>query len=140
MRTYRQVSCLKKCEQPAPTVRGELGLSVKDLQAANREHARSGIKPALSKRPACSFAIACVALLLFSLLGLSGVAAAQSVAARLIGTVSDPSGAVVSGAVVTTINTATGKTQSVRAGSRGEYVIFPLEPGTYQIRVTKDGF
>jgi hypothetical protein len=140
MRTYRQVSCLKKCEQPGHTVRGEMGLSVKNLQAANRKHAHSGIKPTLSERPACSFAIACVALLLFSFLGLSGVAAAQSVAARLIGTVSDPSGAVVSGAVVTTINTGTGKTQSVRAGSRGEYVIFPLEPGTYQIRVTKDGF
>ncbi|WP_130419987.1 carboxypeptidase-like regulatory domain-containing protein [Edaphobacter modestus] len=115
MRTYRQVSCLKKCEQPAPTVRGEMGLSVKDLQAANHEQALSVIKPARSERPACSFAIACVALLLFSFFGLSGVAAAQSVAARLIGTVSDPSGAVVSGAVVTTIKSGTGKTQTVRS-------------------------
>jgi len=115
MRTYRQVSCLQKRELLAPTT-------------------------VLSKRPAYSFAIANVALLLLSVFGLSGVAVAQSVAARLMGTVSDPSSAVIAGADVTTINSGTGKSKTVRSGRRGEYVIFPLEPGTYQIHVTKDGF
>jgi len=82
-----------------------------------------------------------VTSLLALLLAMSGSSAvAQSVAARLMGTVTDPSGAVVVGAAVTTMNLGTGARQSVHTSRDGQYLVFPLEPGRYDITVTKSGF
>lgn len=82
-------------------------------------------------------------LLLFSL-GMSallpGSAAAQSTAGRLIGTVSDPSGGVLSGATVSVTNKATGVRQTGVSGRDGNYVVFPVPPGTYDIQVDQSGF
>src|SRR5215469_1666662 len=56
------------------------------------------------------------------------------------GTVSDPSGAVVSGAQITATNTATGATFSVTAGNDGLFR-FPILPvGTYDIAASQSGF
>ncbi|WP_263417768.1 TonB-dependent receptor [Terriglobus albidus] len=74
------------------------------------------------------------------LLYLAGSAVAQSVAARMMGTVTDPSGAIVTNAVVTATNLGTGAAQSARTNRNGQYVLFPLEPGQYDITVAKDGF
>jgi hypothetical protein len=144
MRTYVQVFCLKPSQQPtrkpALAVRDESGPNIKKFQAGNHDRNLCGVQPGLPERPTYSFGIARLVLLVSVILGVSGVAAAQSVAARLMGTITDPSGAVVAGAVVTTTNDGTGKRQTVVAGRSGEYVVFPLEPGTYHIQVTKDGF
>jgi hypothetical protein len=56
------------------------------------------------------------------------------------GTVTDPSGAVVPGATVTATNRDTGvKTTTLSTGA-GFYVLSPLAPGVYTVRVAASGF
>lgn len=82
--------------------------------------------------------IVCIAL--FLLFGFNTAMTAQSVAGRLSGTVTDPSGAVLPGAVVTVTNRGTGNYIRAKAGASGEYVVYPIEPGNYDIAVQKEGF
>ena len=56
------------------------------------------------------------------------------------GTVSDPSGAVVSGTQITATNTATGASFSVTAGGDGLFRFPVLPVGTYDISATQSGF
>ena len=56
------------------------------------------------------------------------------------GTVTDPSGAVVPGAVVTVTNLATGVETRREATSAGLYVIQPLPAGVYKLSVNAPGF
>jgi Carboxypeptidase regulatory-like domain len=56
------------------------------------------------------------------------------------GTVSDPSGAALSGAKVTITDQATGKSESLSTNSAGVYNSGPLTPGTYKVSVTGSGF
>jgi hypothetical protein len=58
----------------------------------------------------------------------------------IVGTVMDPSGAVVPGAAVTITNTATGQTTRVSTTSAGAYASGALLPGTYNVSVTAQGF
>jgi hypothetical protein len=58
----------------------------------------------------------------------------------IIGTVTDPSGAVVPGAKVTATNTATGRAQSTLTGASGTFSIPQVAPGTYTVTVEKSGF
>jgi hypothetical protein len=68
------------------------------------------------------------------------VAHAQVTGATLSGTVTDPSGAVVSGATVSTRNTATAVVRDATTDSAGLYTIPNLVPGDYEVRVTATGF
>lgn len=76
-------------------------------------------------------------LLLFAIVLSLGVTAAlaqtQSTAADLVGTVTDPNGAVVAGATVTAKSNATGITRTVTSGADGSYQIIGLPPGDYEI-------
>ncbi|MFZ1918729.1 MAG: TonB-dependent receptor [Terriglobales bacterium] len=74
------------------------------------------------------------------MLGLSAVALAQSDAGRVIGTVTDPSGAVVAGATVTVTNTETGRTVTATTSQSGEYVINAVPVGKYRAAVAQTGF
>ena len=66
---------------------------------------------------------------------------AQSlVSGDLTGTVTDPSGAVVSGATVTLKSDATGATRTTTTGSNGTYRFSLLSPGSYTISVNASGF
>src|SRR5919201_159757 len=56
------------------------------------------------------------------------------------GTVTDPSGAVVSGAKVTVTNKATGQVRTLTTNDTGNYNSGPLAPGEYTIRVENKGF
>jgi hypothetical protein len=78
-----------------------------------------------SRKIVTSFAI--FATLLFSLMA-GVVAHAQVTGATLGGTVTDPSGAVVSGATVTVKNNATGETRNVTTDSAGLYNAPNLTP------------
>jgi len=80
---------------------------------------------------------AVLAVLLFSI---TRVSTAQTTSARLQGTVTDPSGAVVGGATVTATNLGTGLVTTAKTDSTGLYVIPALTRGSYQIVVTKPGF
>jgi hypothetical protein len=66
-------------------------------------------------------------------------AVAQAVGA-IVGTVTDPSGAVMPGATVTVTNEATQVSQSTVTGSAGTYTIPHLLVGTYTVSVDAKGF
>ena len=80
-----------------------------------------------------------VSFLVLSLL-LAGFGWAQLPTATLNGIVTDPQGAVVSGATVTTISQATGETRTVRTGGDGRYAIPNLAPGDYDVSIEGTGF
>ena len=66
---------------------------------------------------------------------------AQSlVTGDITGTVTDPSGAVVSGAMVSLKSDANGSTRSATTGSNGTYRFSLLSPGSYTVSVTASGF
>ena len=76
------------------------------------------------------------ALLLSAIILISvgaAMAQAQVSTADLVGTVSDPNGAIVSGASVTAKNNATGISRSATANDSGEYQILGLQPGDYEV-------
>jgi len=58
----------------------------------------------------------------------------------IVGTVTDPSGAVVSGAKVTIANTSTGQTVDVTTNAAGAYNSGALAPGQYKVQVSAKGF
>lgn len=61
-------------------------------------------------------------------------------AATLTGRVTDPSGAVVPGALVTLVNNAGGLPRSTTSNDSGYYTFSLLAPGSYRLTVTKAGF
>jgi len=58
----------------------------------------------------------------------------------ITGTVTDPTGAVVSGAKVVITNTGTGQALNLSANPAGAYTSGPLDPGTYKVQVSAKGF
>jgi len=65
---------------------------------------------------------------------------AQGTAGRILGTVTDQSGGVISGATVTVTDVQRGITRSLIADQSGEYVAPSLLPGTYTVRAEAKGF
>ncbi len=65
---------------------------------------------------------------------------AQVQSGRIVGTVNDPNKAVVPGATVIVFNKATNQAVTVQSNSQGDYVLTPVDPGIYSIRVTAQGF
>ena len=87
------------------------------------------------------FLAACLSVPALAFTALSGSAYAQStISGDLVGTVVDPTGAVIPGAKVTATNTATGITASAVSGAKGEYRLSLLKPGNYSVKVTAAGF
>ncbi|HEY3742569.1 MAG TPA: carboxypeptidase-like regulatory domain-containing protein, partial [Bryobacteraceae bacterium] len=71
----------------------------------------------------------------------TGAAFAQTTGAGTItGSISDPSGSAVPGAVVDILNTDTGVARSITTNEAGNYVAQFLQPGPYQVSVSKEGF
>jgi len=64
----------------------------------------------------------------------------QETSADVLGTVSDPSGAVVPGATVKLTNLGTQITQASTSNSVGDYLFTLLTPGKYSLSVTAPGF
>jgi Carboxypeptidase regulatory-like domain len=58
----------------------------------------------------------------------------------IVGTVSDPSGALVNGAKITITNTGTGQVLSVATNSAGAFNSGAMTPGDYRVQVTAKGF
>jgi len=76
------------------------------------------------------FFFACVAVVL-----------SQSISnGSFLGTVTDPTGAVIAGAQVTFENAGTGQKVTVKTNDSGTYNSGPLAPGDYTVRVQKQGF
>ena len=81
-----------------------------------------------------------VLILVFSLLWVPLTAYSQQSSAAINGTVKDSSGAVVEGATITLINTATAVSRTSVSNSAGDYVFIDVLPATYSVRVVKAGF
>ena len=65
---------------------------------------------------------------------------AQSVSGELVGTIYDATGAIVAGASIEAINTATGVQTSAVSTSSGQYHLGNLPVGDYSLKVTAKGF
>ena len=76
----------------------------------------------------------------FLMLALLGPVSAQTFRGTILGTVSDPNGAVVPEATVTVKNVATATERSTVTDSFGNYTIPELQIGTYEVRVQRTGF
>ena len=67
-------------------------------------------------------------------------AVAQSTSGRILGTLTDQSGAAVGGATVTVTDAQRGTTRTASTDQSGSYAVPDLPPGTYKIRVEAKGF
>jgi len=76
---------------------------------------------------------------LFTLTCASAVFAQRDLA-TLVGTVSDPSNAVIANAKVTIVEEGTGQVYNVTTGAGGDFVRPALKPSTYDVSVTAPGF
>jgi hypothetical protein len=65
---------------------------------------------------------------------------AQTVTGTIRGTITDPSGAIVSGATVVATNTASAVESVTKTNGTGEYSIRFLQIGEYKITVSASGF
>ncbi|HEY0080262.1 MAG TPA: carboxypeptidase-like regulatory domain-containing protein [Pyrinomonadaceae bacterium] len=74
----------------------------------------------------------------FTVFGLS--AHAQSNKGTIVGTVKDPSGALVKDARVTATNVATGETREATTNDEGTYTLTTLDPGVYRVSIDATGF
>ena len=65
---------------------------------------------------------------------------AQTVTGQISGTVTDPSGAVISGAKITLTYALTGQQRSVVTDTSGVFTFPELVPGTYNVSIAAQGF
>jgi len=94
----------------------------------------------LYRNAPASFALVLLALLitLFSPLALMSQATLST--GSIVGTVTDPTGAVVSNAKVVIANVATGQKTELTTTSGGTFSSGPLSPGTYRVEISGKGF
>jgi carboxypeptidase family protein len=71
---------------------------------------------------------------------LSSLSVFAAITGDIRGTVLDPQGRVVSGAMVTIRNVATAVTRNITTDETGEFSALQLDVGTYEVRVEKSGF
>ncbi len=76
----------------------------------------------------------------FASLSLAIMCFAQTESARIQGTVSDATGAVIKGATVTVRSTGTGREIKAISSDDGSYSVLSLSPGAYQIEVGQPAF
>jgi hypothetical protein len=79
-------------------------------------------------------------IILFSILLAAVSLSAQTFRGTILGSVTDPSGAVLPGAKVTVKNTGTGLERSTETSADGSYAVSELPIGTYSVTVTQAGF
>jgi hypothetical protein len=73
-------------------------------------------------------------------LGTATPIAAQQTESRIVGRITDASGAVLPGATVTITSKQTGHVRSVVSDGDGRYVVTNLSPGVYEVQGALDGF
>src|SRR5579863_2030464 len=65
---------------------------------------------------------------------------AQSTSGRILGTLTDQSGAAVAGASVVITDVQRGTSRTVKTDESGNYAVPDLQPGSYKIHVEAKGF
>ena len=100
-------------------------------------HPRSSFRAGLRNVAVCSqLLLPCTVLAVIA----PGAAFAQEFRGTISGAVTDPTGAVVPGAVVVVKEIHTGTTNQTKSDAAGQYVVPFLLPGDYSITVTMPGF
>ena len=89
--------------------------------------------PTLRRAFLCSTVLLTVFLLVISALG-------QSTGGRVLGRVSDPTGAVVNGVKIALVNEATGVSRDTTTNESGDYTFIEVVPGNYRAEYTLQGF
>jgi hypothetical protein len=84
------------------------------------------------------FPLRYLVVLLVALIGFSASTFAQQ--ANIVGTVTDPSGAVVPNVAVTLTNTDTGRSVVIPTNDAGQYVAVDLQIGHYKVKAEAKGF
>jgi Carboxypeptidase regulatory-like domain len=84
--------------------------------------------------------LCCITLAAFLFTAMLAVAQTTISSGSIVGTVTDPSGAVVSGASVTITNVATGRVIQLTSNSAGAFTSGALTPGDYKVQVSAKGF
>jgi hypothetical protein len=88
-----------------------------------------------------SFAISLPFVFILPILTVSSArVVAQAVYGSIIGTIADPTGAVIAGAKVTVTDTSKGISQTVTANASGNYEVTRLVPDVYTVRADSQGF
>ncbi len=108
-------------------------------RASSPQHRKSG--PPRVTREGCEiarFSAACLVLLALAFFAPSRIQA-QAVG-EILGTVTDPTGAVVPGAKVTAVEEATGLSRSTVSSGVGTYTLAQLPVGTYAVSAEAAGF
>jgi hypothetical protein len=95
-------------------------------------------KPRILRPAVLRFSVALGALLLLICAGM--LAQTTGSTGSIVGTVTDPSDAVLSGAKVSIVNTATGQAFDLTTNSAGAYASGALAPGTYKVQISVKGF
>ena len=93
-----------------------------------------------SRSAAVKFACAISLCFLALFISVSPTLAQSASTGALQGTVTDPSGGVISGATVTATNLATGQLRSATTDGNGSYRFSLLPPGNYDVKFSASGF
>ena len=97
-------------------------------------------RPLRAARRLQSFLWLAVFAIAFALLATPPSASGQVAQAGMTGFVNDPSGAAISGAMVSAKDVETGLIRSTATNAFGRYELSDLEVGAYEVSVSKDGF
>src|SRR5579864_1364558 len=101
---------------------------------------KGGVMKSVTLKTARARAIMCVLGTILGVFVSSLALFAQGNLGRILGTVTDPSGAVIAGAKVSVIDTQRGLPRTLTTDQAGEYNAPNLIPGEYTVRVEAPGF
>jgi hypothetical protein len=95
--------------------------------------------PFISRHPRLQWRLAAVAMLFMFFIAIAS-SHAQSNQGAILGTVKDPSGAIVSGAQITLVNTDEGIIRKTQSNAAGDFQFLDAKAAHYNITVTGKGF
>src|SRR5687768_15453919 len=75
-----------------------------------------------------------------TLMALGTIANAQTITGSISGAVTDSSGGVIPGAIVTLTSEKTGQARGSATDSEGRFNFAALQPGSYALKVERQGF
>ncbi len=105
---------------------------VQNIQTTLRNQLTTRQLSGRTLRFACFFIVVCLLAAM--------PAFAQLQAGRIVGQVFDPQHASVAGATITVTDVATNISDTVKTDASGNYVVTPLDPGTYSVSASAQGF
>jgi hypothetical protein len=90
--------------------------------------------------PRLTGAVSLAILLALTAFGTRSSVAQATSSGTVVGTVTDPSGAVIPGAIITITDPATKSVRTATSNKAGQYIVPDVLPGVYNIKTTRPGF